>query len=70
MTDHDEWSGRAVFVLSIAIGIAFVIGVLAIAVSPMPFGGDSARALSTGFGALLGIVAGYVLGAHLRRRRD
>ena len=68
MTSQDEWKGRSVFVLTVAVGISFVIGVVAIALSPLPFTGDVSRAVSAGFGALLGIVGGYVLGAHLRKR--
>jgi hypothetical protein len=60
MTTPREWSGRTVFVLAIALSIAFVIALLAIIFSPAPFHGATGRAVSAGFGALLGIVGGWL----------
>jgi membrane associated rhomboid family serine protease len=65
----DKWVGRIVFVLALALAVAFITAVVTLAVSPMPFGGDTSRALCAGFGALMGIVGGYVLGIRMGKKR-
>ena len=73
MTDEerDKWAGRIVFVLACALSVVFIIATVTVALSPVPFHGNTGRALSTGFGAILGIVAGYILGRRwLGRRND
>ena len=68
--ERDKWVGRIVFVLACALSVVFIIAVVTIALSPVPFHGDSGRALGAGFGAILGIVAGYVLGRRWFGRRN
>jgi hypothetical protein len=60
----DDWAGRTIFVLAIALAIAFLIGLLAVVVSPAPFHGDTGRAVSAGFGALFGIVSTWLYKNH------
>ena len=60
MTTPREWSGRTVFVLAIAVSIAFIIGLIAVVFSPVPFHGASGRAVSAAFGALIGIVGAWL----------
>ena len=69
MTDDADWAGRSVFVLALACAVGFVVAVLAAAVAPDPFGGSSGRVLSAGFGAILGVVSGYLVSLRLDRRR-
>jgi hypothetical protein len=64
VTTPHEWSGRTVFVLAIALSIAFIIALIAIIFSPAPFHGATGRAVSAGFGALLGIVAAWLYREH------
>jgi hypothetical protein len=60
VTTPREWSGRTVFVLAICLSIAFIIIIIAIVFSPAPFVGSTGKAISAGFGALLGIVGGWL----------
>ena len=69
MATKEDWTGRIVFVLTIVLGVAFITAIVTLAVSPLPLGGDSSRALSAAFGALIGIVGGYVLGIRMGKKR-
>jgi hypothetical protein len=64
MTTPREWSGRTVFVLAVTLCLAFIIALFAIIVSPAPFHGATGRAVSAGFGALLGIVGSWLYIEH------
>ena len=63
-----DWAGRTVFVLAIALSFAFIVGVITLALTPTPFGGDNARAIAAGFGGMIGIVGGYVLGSKWKKK--
>jgi membrane associated rhomboid family serine protease len=63
--DRDEWAGRAVFVLALAVGVAFVAAVVIELTTP-PVRQSIAGAIAAAFGAIVGVVALYV---H-RTRRD
>jgi membrane associated rhomboid family serine protease len=62
--DRDEWAGRVVFVLAVAVGVAFVAAVLIELTSP-PVRQSIAGAIAAAFGAIVGVVALYV---HRTRR--
>lgn len=70
MATKDDWVGRVVFVLAIALAFAFVVGVVTLALSPTPFGGENAHAIGAGFAGMLGIVGGYVLGTRLVKGKN
>lgn len=60
--DEHDWVGIIVFVLAVTVAVSFIIGVVTLALSPAPFAGDSAKAISAGFAGLIGIVGGYIVG--------
>ena len=64
--DRDEWTGRVVFVLAVAVGVAFVAAVVIELASP-PIRNSMVGALGAAFGAIVGVVALYV---HRTRRAD
>jgi len=69
MATKEDWTGRIVFVLAVVLGVVFITAVVTLALSPTPFGGDTARALAAGFGGLLGIIGGYVLGIRMGKKK-
>ena len=56
---RDEWTGRVVFVLAVAVGVALVAAVVLELSSP-PVRQSIAGAIAAAFGAIVGVVALYV----------
>ena len=66
--NEPDWEGRAVFVIALCVGVAFIVGVVTVAMSPTPLKGDTANAIAAGFAGMIGIIGGYVVGK--RKRED
>jgi amino acid transporter len=66
----DEWPGRTVFVLAIFLGIAFIIGLVAVVFSPVPFHGATGRAISATFGAFVGIISTWLYVEHRKKSKN
>jgi len=67
--ERTDWAGRIAFVLAVALAVAFVCAVV-MELSNPPVRRSISAALAGGFGAMVGIVAAYVLRGRRRERAD